>query len=239
MPPKRDGRREFLKRMHEERAASASAAPSASAAAVSDELAGPDWMPRPSDERSRVADDRRLDAEMLADVVDEDDEGARRPAKRRAPDTELDPSVREQRARHAAAQARHESAKKETAQWVAQSSNRFKAFFSAPEEEKKPQAEEQPIGVPVEMSAGSCVAEGARVSAPTEPPPPTLTAAGKRRGRPRKAAAVGSCSTAAAYASHGGVGPSAMGRPTTGKAERRELRRRGRAAARERLWSMP
>ena len=80
-----------MKRVHAERTASASAAQSASAAAVSDELAGPDWTPRLSDERSRAADDRRLDSEMLADVVDSDDEDGRRPGKRREPDTELDP----------------------------------------------------------------------------------------------------------------------------------------------------
>eukprot|EP00966_Prymnesium_polylepis_P036428 845195-Prymnesium_polylepis.1 len=74
--------------MHAERAASASGAPSVSATAVSDEQAGPDWTPRLSDERSRAADDRRLDSEMLADVVDSDDEGERRPGKRGQPEAE-------------------------------------------------------------------------------------------------------------------------------------------------------
>ena len=48
--------------------------PSASAAAVSDELGGSEWTPRPSDERARIADDRKAESEMLADVVDSDDE---------------------------------------------------------------------------------------------------------------------------------------------------------------------
>eukprot|EP00966_Prymnesium_polylepis_P244568 5656759-Prymnesium_polylepis.1 len=105
---------------------------------------------------------------MLADVVDSDDEDVRRPQKRRETDTELDPSVREQRAKHAAAQAKYDAAHKETARWVAQSSGRFRAFFASKplQEEKEPHAAEQTpadaIGVPVEMSDGSCVAEGER-----------------------------------------------------------------------------
>eukprot|EP00966_Prymnesium_polylepis_P119906 2770782-Prymnesium_polylepis.1 len=66
MPPKRDGRRDFLKLFNAERAASASAAPSASAPAVAEEQAGPDWTPRLSDERSRAADDRVLDTVCFA-----------------------------------------------------------------------------------------------------------------------------------------------------------------------------
>ena len=177
--------------------------------------------------KEQDANDRQLEREMEEEVVSDDDHhqhdecaaGTQRKRKERAPRAPFDqPDAAPRRRKSSAAKS------KATAKSLAASalkSNLSMYFQDAMRKEKQPETPAIAQAMPAVISDGSTT--GAECTTP-EPTGPTLTANGKRVGRPPNAEAQGICSTAAAYASHGGSRPSALGNATTSKAQRRSLR---------------
>lgn len=180
----------------------------------------------------QAAVDEQLEREMRQEVVSDDDlrdacaTDAQR--KRKVPDPPPDQPVAVRLRKNASAQKSKATSKSLAVS--AQLSN-LSMFFR--DSSKKEAREETPAiaqATPAVMTDGTAVVVGVRVEGGTAdaecatPKPPTLTRHGKRVGRPPKAEAQGSCSTATAYASHGGSRPSATGNATTSKATRRNFR---------------